>query len=119
MLYKLIAAFLFLGKSSGNNENAIGFCGPLPMAKTILAMTNSANVFAFAVMTVPAVQIADPAASKFFLSILSATIPINGKHKLYTTVNKVVNNAPCPSDKSKSPPIAGNNADTKNVLAAQ
>ena len=119
MLYKLIAAFLFLGNSSGNNENAIGFCGPLPMAKTILATNNSVNVFAFAVITVPAVQIAAPAANKFFLFVLSAAKPINGKHKLYTTVNKVVNNAPCPSDNSKSPPIAGNNADTKNPLAAQ
>jgi hypothetical protein len=119
MLYKLIAAFLFLGNSFGNNENAIGFCGPLPMAKTILATTNSVNVFAFAVITVPAVQIAAPAANKFFLFVLSAAKPINGKHKLYTTVNKVVNNAPCPSDNSKSPPIAGNNADTKNPLAAQ
>ena len=119
MLYKLIAAFLFLGNSSGNNENAIGFCGPLPMAKTILATTNSVNVFAFAVITVPAVQIAAPAANKFFMFVLSAAKPINGKHKLYTTVNKVVNNAPCPSDNSKSPPIAGNNADTKNPLAAQ
>ena len=53
------------------------------------------------------------------LDMDEADADVAGGHVPSTTVNKVVNNAPSPSDNFKSTDIAGNNADTRNPLAAQ